>query len=157
MVRYLFIKEMLEFTIFTCAILAIAYLFSWFVLIQTLNDLAASSLLVNRELPTVNKEIRRLNTTTKGIAISGATYVPVTPYIKDIAATLPLTIRLTNIAIDIDGGAVNIAGIAKTRADFLKYQKFLSALPWLEGVSTPTSQLFQKENVSFEISARLKK
>ncbi|MBI5729373.1 MAG: PilN domain-containing protein [Candidatus Magasanikbacteria bacterium] len=157
MVRYLFAKEMLEFTIFTCALLATAYLSSWYVLSQALNDLASSSLLVNRELPTVNQEIRRINTLTKEIGLSGAGYAPVTPYIIQIASTLPPAIRLTSLTIDTGSGAVGIAGMAKTRAAFLDYQKILSASPWLEGVNTPTSQLFQKENVNFEIRARLKK
>lgn len=156
-VRYLFTKEMLEFTIFTCALLATAYLFSWYVLTQTLNDLAASSLLVNRELPTVNQKIRGINSMTKEISLSGAAYAPVTPYITEMASALPPTIRLTSITIDTGSGNFTITGLAKTRIAFLDYQKIINLLPWLEGANSPVSQLFQKENVSFEIRAHLKK
>ncbi|KKW33891.1 MAG: hypothetical protein UY79_C0010G0008 [Parcubacteria group bacterium GW2011_GWA2_53_21] len=157
MIRYLFAKEMLEFTIFTCALLATAHLLSWFVLAQTLNDLAATSLLVNRELPTVNQEIRAINALTREIGLAGAGFAPLTPRIVDIASALPPEIRLTALTIDNNTGAISLAGIATTRAAFLDYQKIISVLPWLEGVNTPASQLFQKENISFEIRAHLKK
>lgn len=157
MIRYLFIKEMLEFTIFTCALLAIAYLFSWLLLSQTLDDLASSSLLVNREFPTVNQEIHAINVTIKEITLAGASYAPVTPYIIQLATTLPPTIHLTSISIDTESNAVRLTGVAQTRAAFLDYQNVLGSITWLKGLNTPTSELFQKENINFEIRAQLQR
>lgn len=156
-IRYLFAKEMLELTIFTCALLAIAHLLSWFVLTQTLNDLASTSLLVNRELPTVNQEIRAINTLTREIGFAGNGYAPVTPVIGGLAAALPPDIQITALTIDNKTGAVSISGAAKTRGALIGYQKIIGALSWLEGLNAPASQLLQKENIAFEIKARLKK
>lgn len=156
-IRYLFAKEMLEFTIFTCALLAIAHLLSWFVLTQTLNDLASTSLLVNRELPTVNQEIRAINALTREIGLAGKGYAPVTPVINGLAAATPPDIRITALAIDNNSGAVSISGVARTRAALIDYQKILGTLPWLEGFNAPASQLLQKENIAFDIRALLKK
>lgn len=156
MVRFLFIKEMLEFTIFTCAIIAIANLLGWLILTQTLHDLATSSLLVNRESPAVNQNIRRINTLTKEVVFASAGYIPFTPYVITLAQNLPKNISLSALNIDRGDGIVSLSGVAKTRAALLDYQKTIATIPWLENPTTPTSQLFQKENIAFEIRAHIK-
>lgn len=156
MIRFLFIKEMLEFTIFTCAIMAIAHLLGWLLLTQTLNDLASSSLLVNREYPIVNQDIRQINKLTKDVATASANYGALSPYLVSLAQTLPTGIVLSRLDIDHTGKNVNISGVAKTRDVLLDYQNVVSHLSWLESASAPAPQLFQKEDIGFDITARLK-
>lgn len=154
--HFLFIKEILELIIFTAALLAVIYLVGWLVLTRTLNDLAQSSLVVNREIPAVNREIRKLNLLVGEIARSGENFSPLSPLLLELAKTLPADIRLTGLTLDKTNGSFIISGMAKTRADLLAYQETIGKLSWLEGTSAPTSQLFQKENINFEIRGRLK-
>lgn len=142
--------------ILTCAVLAVTQLVGWLILTQTVSDLAQSTLLVNRETPPYVQEIRKINKLLKGIYSSGQDFDPVTPRILQIISTLPANVKLSSIIIDRDAGTVQLDGEAATRDALLNYENVLSAIPWISDVSTPASQLFQKENVGFEFQMKLK-
>lgn len=154
-VRFLFAKEMLEYVIFTCAVLAIANLLGWFILTETLTNLAAASLLTSREFPGVNQDVRRINALTKELALASDGYVQLTPRLVEIAGALPPEIRLTAVSLDRGTGTLVVSGVAKTRAALLTYETTVKGYPWVEKVTSPTSQLFQKENINFELKAHL--
>jgi hypothetical protein len=50
---------------------------------------------------------------------------------------------------------VSIQGTAKERAELLAYGEALQKLTWLKELNIPLSQLTEKQNVSFAISATL--
>lgn len=156
LVRFLFIKKLLEMGIFTVALLAITHLLGWLMLTQTVNDLASSSLLVNRDFTHYNQEIKKINTTFKQLTLAAQEFIPLTPKILDIANTLPPDIQLSSISIDRATNSLVISGTAKTRNALLNYSKELGTIAWIDTVSAPRSQLLQKENISFEIRATLK-
>lgn len=153
--KYLFIREMLELAIFTLAILSIMYLFAWWVVTQAMTDVVTSSLLVNKEPPPVNKEVRELNRLTKAIIASGQDFYPLTPKLMEIVSTLPPTVKLIGVNIDRTNSSVTISGTAATRDALLEYQKVIEDIAWIKGITAPTSQLFQKENINFEIHGQL--
>ncbi|KKP59539.1 MAG: hypothetical protein UR53_C0001G0039 [Candidatus Magasanikbacteria bacterium GW2011_GWC2_34_16] len=156
LVRFIFIREILEIIIFISAMLAISLLWSWMVLQDQFNNLANSAILVNRDYSKYNTEIRTINSAVKNISQSSQGYFPVSPKIADIIDTLPNDIKINSIEINRTQNKITIAGTALTREAFLNYQAVCQSIPWLEKVETPTSQLFQKENISFEIKANLK-
>lgn len=153
LVQFIFIKELLEFTILTCALLGIIYLAGWLVLTDSLNNLAASTTAINRDYSRYNQEIVQLNSTIRKLNTASGAYAPLTPKLLELATTLPPDIRLMNVTLDRVSKTITISGIAKTRAALLSYQTILSNLPWLKTVRVPTSDLFQKENLGFQITA----
>lgn len=157
LIHYLFTKELLEVLILTCSVLAVTQLVGWLILTQTVSDLARSSLLVNRESPPYVQEIRRINKEIKGVFNSGVDFDPLTPYLLTIIDTVPADIKLSAVSFDRDAQTLTIDGVARTRDALLQYENVLSSIPWISNVSTPVSQLFQKDNVGFEFQMSLKK
>ena len=67
LVRFIFIREILEIIIFISAMLAISLLWSWMVLQDQFNNLANSAILVNRDYSKYNTEIRTINSAVKNM------------------------------------------------------------------------------------------
>jgi len=155
-VQFLFVKEMLEFCIFTCILLSITHILGGLILSQALNDLATSSLLINRDFPGINDDIRRVNKLTKGVVESSAAHSALSPKLVELIQTIPNDIRLDAITLNRDTLTLTLAGTAKTRDALLNFPKVLSAIPWMNQVLTPVSQLLQKDNISFEIKTTVK-
>lgn len=153
--RFLFLKEMLEYLIFTSAILAIMIISGWFVLADVFSDVTDSALAVSRETPSINQDVRDLNINTRNLVVAGREFYPLTPRLFDIIKSLPPTIKLNAVSINREDNSVTINGTAATRDDLLNYQTIISSIPWLKSAGAPASQLFQKENINFELHAAL--
>lgn len=153
--KYLFIRELLEITIFTLALLAMMYLFAWWVIAGAMRDAVGSSLLLNRQAPPVNQDILNLNRQTKNIVLSGNDFALLSPKIFELAEVLPPDIKLVGIQIDRNNNTVSLSGRAATRDALLNFQKVIEKIAWIKGITTPTSQLIQKENIDFEIRGKL--
>lgn len=155
LVRYLFAKELLEIVIFTLALLAMMYIFAWFVIAGAMSDAVASSLLVNREAPPINRDIQNLNHSTKNIVSSAENFTALMPKILEISNVLPPDIKLVGLDISRSGNSITLSGTAATRDALLNFQKVIENIKWIKGVTAPTSQLFQKENINFDIHGQL--
>ncbi len=156
LVKFIFFKEMIEVVLLVAAFLSVVLLWSWFALQIQFNDLSQSSMLVSREYSHYNQEIRKVNSLVKQFNNSNKGYSPLTPKLIELINRLPNDIRLNSLSIDRKNNLVIIAGVAQTRDSLISFQASLKDYTWLETVQTPTSQLFQKENVNFEIKAKPK-
>lgn len=154
--KFIFVRDILEIVLLIYTMLAIILLWSWIVLQEDFNNLAESSTLVNREYSRYNQEIRDVNNLIKDLNKTSQIYLPITPKLSEIIQTLPKDIKLSAINIDRGLNNVTISGTALTRDALLVYQEQLKKISWLEKFETPTSQLFQKENINFEMRAKLK-
>ena len=150
-VKYLFVKEMLEFTILTVAMLAMMYLFAWWVITQAMSDVVSSALLINRESPPVNRDIQDLNRKTRSVFLSGQDFAHIMPRFVELSKVLPEDIQLGGFDIDRRKNTIVLSGTAKTRDALLNFQRVIGEVTWIHGVTVPNSQLFQKENIGFEI------
>lgn len=153
LVKFIFFKEILEIILLVAAFLSVILLWSWYALQNQYNDLSQSALLVNREYSHYNQEIRKLNSVIKQFNSANINFAPLTPKILELIEKLPSDIRINSLTINRKNNLIIISGIAKTRDALLNYQSSLKNYSWIQGVQTPTSQLFQKDNVNFEIKA----
>ena len=92
---------------------------------------------------------------TKNIIISAEDFMPFTPKILEIAAALPPNIKLIGLDINRVNNTISLSGTAATRAALLNFQKVIRDIGWINGITAPNSQLFQKENINFEIHGNL--
>ena len=157
LVKFIFSKYILEIVIFFTAIIAIMMVWSWIFLQKGFTELAYSSVSVNKESFSYNKDIKEINLVINNVKKSSSQYKSITPYLTDIISNLPISIKLSNLYIDKKNNEIIFQGMAKTRQDLLDYQNKLKEISWLNVVSTPASKLFQKENVSFEFKTSIKK
>jgi len=153
--RFLFIKEMMEFVIFTVSILAMMYLFAWWVITQAMSDVVSSALLINREAPPINRDIAEMNNKTRNVYLSSQDFAQLTTKIVEFATALPGDIKIAGIDLDRKNNKVVISGTASTRDALLNFQRIVTEITWIQGVTAPNSQLFQKENINFEIRGTL--
>lgn len=156
LIKFIFFREMLEIVLLVAAFLSVILLWSWFALQNQFNDLSQSAMLVNREYSHYNQDIRKLNILVKQFNSANKGYTPLSPKLLEIITKLPADIKLNSLFINRKANTMTISGIAKTREALLAYQASLKDYSWLEAVQTPTSQLFQKDNVNFEIKANTK-
>ena len=154
--KFIFVRDILEIVLLVYAILAIVLVWSWMVLQEDFNNLAESSVLVNREYSKYNQEIKQVNTTIRNFNQASKYYLPISPKLSEIINFLPKEIKLSSLEFDRTQNKITLSGVALTRDALLQYQTILKSTPWLENIETPTSQLFQKENISFEVKANTK-
>ena len=155
LVRFIFVKELLEITILVFSFITVVHLLGLLVISQTLADLSTSTLLINREQTAVDQEVRRINSLTKSVTLSGADFVIISARLEELFTVIPPTITLQLLDIDRKNNTILITGSAESRPALLDFQQTLTTIPWIKSVSTPKSQLFQKENVGFEIKGSI--
>lgn len=153
LVRFLMIKELLELILLTVSLLGITHILGWLVLTSFLSDLAASTTTINRDYTHRNQEILSVNSQIHTLQEASADFVPLSPRLYEIISSLPSDVRLTSFEINRTNQMLIISGIAKTRFSLLNYQQVLEKIPWAGTLDIPPSQLFQKDNVGFEIHA----
>lgn len=156
-IRFIFIKNMLEISLFVAAILAIALLLSWKILQDDFNNLAGSAILVNQEFSSYNQEIRKINQINRNIVSAGKTFQPITAELVELAEITPPGVKLSSLNLDKPNLKLILSGMAKNRDDLLNYQEQIKKILWVDEIETPSSQLFQKENINFEFSIMIKK
>jgi Tfp pilus assembly protein PilN len=157
LVRFIFFKELVEIILLVSALLSIILLLSQSMLQREFNDLSQSATLVSREFSHYNQEIRKINSIIKKFNDASKNYSPLSPKILEFINKTPNDIKINFLNIDQTVGTIIISGTAKTRDSLLSYQDSLKKYTWISGVQTPISQLFQKENVNFQINAQIKK
>lgn len=154
LVKFIFFKELLEIILLTASFLSIVLLWSWVVMQNQFNDLSQSATLVNKEFSHYNQQIKKINNLIKKFDLSSNNFYPLTPKIVELSQGMPVDIKINSLSIDNETGEIIMVGTAKTRDALLGFQSNLKKYDWLSDIQTPTSQLFQKENVNFEIRAK---
>ncbi len=156
LVRFIFIKNMLEIVLITAAVLAISLVWSWIALQEDFNSLSESAIVVNQEFTAQNQEVREANQKLENFNNAGKGFKRMVPDLLIIANNLPKDITLNNLSINRNDSTLTISGLALTRQALLNYQEKLKEITWLENVASPISRLLQKENVPFEFKIKIK-
>jgi len=157
LIKFIFFKEMLEIILLVVSVLSIVLIWNWVVLQEQFNGLTESALLVNKEFSRYNQDIKKINFVIKELNYSSKNFFPLTEKITQLSEKLPDDIKLNSVVINYEKMEIVISGVAKTRDGLLNYQSDLKKYNWLNEITTPVSQLFQKENTGFEIHAKIKR
>jgi len=137
--------------------LLLAFLFSVnYVLEEQLNSLVNNPIYTKVGYGEYNKEVADTNKKIKDIVTAGEHYGLLTPRFFQLADSVPPDIQLRQITLGWNSTEITLPGTAKTRQGLLDYEKKLQGLPWVEKTDLPTSQLLQKENISFQMKLTIK-
>ncbi len=156
LIKFLFCKEILEVILLVATFLSVTLIWSWVILEDHFIALSQSALSVNKEFSHYNQEVRKINFTIRTLNTASADFSPIAPKIIDFINKLPKDIRLNSLDLSRENGTFSISGVAKTREALINFQTLLQSLDWLNQVDSPTSQLFQKQDISFDIKAKIK-
>jgi hypothetical protein len=156
LVRFIFVKNMLEIVLITAAVLAISLTWSWLTLQEDFNSLSESAIVVSQEFTAQNQEVREANRRLENFNNAGRGFKRILPELLTVADNLPKDITLKSLNINRADSSLSISGTALTRQALLEYQEKLKEITWLENVSSPISRLLQKEDVPFEFKIKIK-
>jgi Tfp pilus assembly protein PilN len=155
-INFLLIKNIVELFLMVIAVMTAILVWGWVFLEKDFADLTQTATLINREYYSYNQDAKNINGLIKNVNLASKKFSPVIPRLTEISNTLPSDIKLSSLQIDLQAQTITLTGNALSRSSLLNYQEVLNNIPWITNVVTPPSQLFQKENVKFEFSAKLK-
>ncbi|MFH1789644.1 MAG: hypothetical protein ABH832_01080 [bacterium] len=156
LVKFIFTKDILEMVIFSTALIAVTLMWSWMFLQNVFIDLAGSSISVNKEYLSYNRQIGQINQLMKDMDRVTGTFVSITGRLGELINSIPADIKIKSLLVDRDEKILTMQGTAKTRAGLLSFQEILKKIDWLDQVQTPVSKLFQKDDVDFEFKTKIK-
>lgn len=155
LVKFIFAKDLLEIMLLFYALLATVFIWSWLTLINEYSNTAESTTLVSREGSKRSREVRETNGVLRQFNRSAENYAAITPKLNDIITVLPPDIELNTVVFNRGQNSFTISGTARTRMALLNYETVVKQLPWLQDITSPIAQLFERENISFEMKAGL--
>lgn len=127
-----------------------------YTLVEQLKTLEDSSNLVNKGYANYNFEVAEINKKIASITAAGKQYKMLTPRLIELMQKIPDNIKLNSTHLDLYSTEIILPGVAKSREDLLAFDEELKKIEWIESTSLPTSQLFQKDNIPFEIRLKVK-
>ena len=127
-----------------------------FTLSEQLKTLESSSNLVNKGYANYNFEVAEINKKIASITVAGKQYKILTPRLIELVGKIPKNIKLNSLSMDICSTDMILSGVGKSREALLDFEDELKKIDWVETTTLPTSQLFQKDNLPFEIRVKVK-
>jgi len=116
----------------------------------------------NQRVSSFNQDIKELNTKLKLINKIQSDYNPVAEKVDFLIKIVPANIFLTNLKIEKKEEdknyywLISLNGRAKTRKDLLDLKTNLNQTNGFSEVDFPISNLLKKENIDFQLMAKLK-
>lgn len=153
---YLTIRTVISLVLTFTVIISGMFMAARLMLQDNFAELLTSTTRVNERSRPVDREISNLNGTLRDTQNIQTNFVKWSSVLTTIAKAIPENIQVNYMNLEAKNHVFNLNGLAKRREDFLKLEESLKQLPLLEEVSSPTSNLLLRENVSFQITARLK-
>ena len=156
MVRFQFLKNILEVVLIVTCVIGIAMLGGEWVLGSYFNNLNITIGSLQSRYAKTNQTIKTINEKLERIDYIQNFYLPVTPLLPDLASAVPAGVNLTALDIGLKNKILNLTGFAINRDDLLNFKTHLEQVVWLEKINIPVDQLTKKDNISFSISATIK-
>ncbi len=120
------------------------------------NTLAASLANTSRQHGEHNHEIKRINALVKNTDKIQSGYTEWTATLLAVSQTVPPPVTLSGMTLDAKRRLYTFTGMAPTRDDLFAFKTNLEALPAVERVDIPLSQLTVKEQIPFSFTVTLK-
>ncbi len=150
-----FIKNTLETCLIVLTMVALILVGGGWVLQGYFTSLIAQVALTTSKQSHRNAEIKAANATLQQISAIQKEYMLWTPIIIEVANVIPPHVTLTSMSLDAGKKIYSFTGVADTRDDLLRLQTALESLPSVQTVTIPLSQLTEKENIAFSITASI--
>jgi len=156
LLNFLFLKDILLIIIAVGSFLTIIVLISWFLVQEEFANLASSAVAVDKEYRSQNEEVAKINKLSRELNTASKNFETLTPKLLELIGNIPDDIKLNYIHVDRQSQLLTISGSAKTRDTYAKFQDTLKNLSWITDLQVPATQLFIKDNINFDFSAKLK-
>lgn len=156
MISYQFFKNLCELILIAIILITIAILGAKYILEKHYVDLTESFASIGRQQAGVNQKIKEINNILNTLEQTQKEYTLWTKKINEITNLIPENITLNSLILSVKKKEINFSGIAKSRENLLLFKEKIEALPDTESVEIPLSQLTQKTNATFTLTAKIK-
>lgn len=156
MVRFQFIKNILEVVLIVVCVIGMAMLGGQWTLANYFKSLNSTIASLQNKYAETNQTVISINQKLAQIEFIQNSYHPTTHLLPDIIQAVPNDISLTALNLHPKGKQLNMAGFAVDRDDLLELQTKLEAISWIEKVDIPIDQLTKKDSINFSFSAVIK-
>ena len=153
MIYIQFTKNTLISIVFVFCVSGITLLGGQSVLQEYFNDVSSNLVATNNRHAEKNKIIKEINALINQTDAIQQTYTAWSPIITNLANTIPEGILINNFSLNSNNHTVTLNGSAKTRENLLQMQTNLNNLDFIENVNIQLSQLTEKINVAFSVTA----
>jgi len=106
--------------------------------------------ILSAEYVTVNNDIRQLNQQIGRVEALQRLAVSPSELLRDIATRTPSGVQVTGLDFDVKSQSMRLNGTAAGRDDLLAYEQTMRGSAFVKELQSPISNLFQKENISFQ-------
>lgn len=155
MIRSEFIRSTLALLIIVCAIVGMAFVGSRAVLQSYFSDLADTLNAVTVNSKDKNALIGQANSRIDLAERVIATYYYWPAFVTELYNAIPDSVILSKVIIDKPEGVATVSGTSATRDGLIQLGSALRALPMVDSVDIPISQLTEQEDISFTLRMRI--
>ena len=154
---YLLIKKFLYILIIVFSIFAMILLISENILITTLaKEINSSSLEFTSIANTSQNKVDDINNKLLLLENIQKDFMRWSVFFDYLSKKIPKNIKISHLSISNDGLDISFSGISPTRETLLSFKEMLENSKIFENIDFPVQNLLQKENINFEIKAKLK-
>lgn len=153
MIYIQFTKNTLTSIVFVFCLSGITLLGGQSVLQEYFNDVSSNLIATNSRHAEKNKKIKEVNNILTQTDAIQQIYTNWSPIVINLTNTIPKGIIVDSLSFNSLNHTFIINGTASTREDLLQMQTNLNNLEFIKNVDIPLSQLTEKANISFSISA----
>lgn len=144
----------LTLIIITIAI-AIILLVAKIILQSKFNDIVNQTTLVTKTNQGYNNNVREINSKLNFIKKIQDEYIPWSNLIQALSEITPADTNFYYLKIDSVGQTISIKGKSGLRSSLLEFKEKMEALAYFKDIEFPIKNILEKENIDFEINARL--
>lgn len=152
---YGFIKTVnLSLIIITIAI-AIVLLVAKIILQSKFNDIVNQTTLVTKTNQGYNNQVQEINNKLNFIGKIQDDFIPWSNLITNLAEMTPPNINFYYLKLDSQDQTIKIKGRAGLRSSLLDFKEKMAATAYFKEIDFPIKNILEKENIDFEINAKL--
>lgn len=150
-------KKFLYLLIIIASVIGIVLMTSEFILYSFLaKEISNSPIDFKSSLSTSQNKVTDINTKINLLEKMQGNFIQWTILLNSLTNIIPEEIRLNSLSINRDPATISFNGTANKRDDLLNFKEALEGSILFENIDFPIQNLLQKENINFEIKAKLK-
>lgn len=135
--------------------IAVILLIAKMILQLNFNNIVEQTTLVTRTNQGYNNNVREINNKLNFIKKIQDEFIPWSNLIKNLAEITPADISLHQIKISSPEQTIKITGRAGLRSSLLNFKDKMAAAAYFKDIEFPIKDILEKENIDFEINAKL--
>jgi hypothetical protein len=152
---YQTIKKFFVLIGFFAVVFTVILASSDFFLKSYLKEISQKNNIVNKETNETIQAVDDINKKINEVALIQKEEVTWLNFLKLIADNTPKDVKYNKISMNKNDGLI-LSGQSKTREGLIEVKKFLDSSPFLGDINFPISNLLEKENINFNITAKIK-